>query len=142
VTNERDLPDEDSVQKFIAALRGHSAVLAVSDPSAELTVEVQRRNGSKIRLKMTNIYCVGEADAVEFLSDDPKIDAIVTLSAWNSFTSDAWDYCTERSKGVFTWSGLFGALNYRKFWLYVPIRDDLKPQEIAAEKRRRHRNWN
>ncbi len=142
MSNESEFPDNASVRNFLEALGQHNCIARVEETADTRTVNLTLQTGAGMRIRVTNIYCVGEADVVEILREDPSIDAIVTLSAWNRFTSDAWDYCSERQKGVFTWKGFFGALNYRKFWLYHELSIDLNDYEVAAEKRRRRREWN
>lgn len=142
MANASDIPEEQSITEFIRALRQHDKVSSVTRDTNELVLGVSLESGTNIRVRMTNIYCVGEADVREFLDDDPRLDVVVTLSAWNLVSSDASEYGRHRRKGVFTWKGFFGALNYNKYWLYEDMPYGLDSKELAAERRRRRTTWN
>jgi hypothetical protein len=142
MANASDTPDDISVSAFVKALRQHSSVDSVTPDAEDLTLQITLTTGIAIRVRMTNNYCVGEADVREFLDCDPKLDAVVTLSSWNLVTSGAAEYGRERRKGIFTWKQFFGSLNYRKYWLYQDIPAGLDSRQVAAEKRRRRSAWN
>jgi len=142
MANASDTPDDTSVSAFEKALRQHSSVDSVTSDAEDLTLHITLTTGIVIRVRMTNNYCVGEADVREFLDSDPKLDAIVTLSSWNLVTSEAAEYGRERRKGVFTWKQFFGSLNYRKYWLYQDIPANFDSGQIIAEKKRRRSAWN
>ncbi len=91
---------------------------------------------------MTNIYVVGVADVAAVLGECKDINVVVTLSAWNMVSADARQYGNQRRVGVFTWKDFWGAMNYRKYWLYEPLPLDIKDKDLAAERRRRKRAWN
>jgi hypothetical protein len=142
MANASDTPEERSINEFMRAVRQHDKVSAVSRNLGEFTVEISLKAGTTLRVLMTNIYCIGEADVREFLDNDPRIDVIVTLSAWNLVSEDAASYGREKRKGVFTWKEFFGALNYKKYWLYEDIPYGLDNKELVAERRRRRSAWN
>lgn len=139
--NLSKIPDPESVTKFVLALDQHSKVTSVMLESPTL-LTVKLAVGNLLQVETSNIYCVGEADVREILAENPTLNSIVTLSAWNMVTNDAAQYGRERQKGVFTWKQFFGAINYRKFWLYEEMPTGLKPPEIAQERKRRDRAWN
>lgn len=142
MANESDTPDERSIKEFLRAIRQHDKVSAVSVNPGEVTVKIALAAGTTLRILMTNIYCIGEADVREFLDNDPRIDVIVTLSAWNLVSADASSYGRQKRKGVFTWKEFFGALNYKKYWLYEDLPYGLDNKELVAERRRRRSAWN
>ena len=142
MTNASDFPEESSITIFVKALRQHDKVSSVTMAPGEFTLCITLTTDVVIRVRMTNIYCVGVADVREFLDFDPELDLVVTLSSWNLVTSDSAEYGRERRKGIFTWKQFFGSLNYRNFWLYQDIPFGLDSQQIAAEKRRRRNAWN
>ena len=142
MANASDIPEDRSITEFIRALRQHNKVTTVARDSEELTLEIALESGITLRVRMTNIYCVGEADVREFLDNHPDLDAIVTLSVWNLVSADASAYGRQRGKGVFIWKEFFGALNYRKYWLYEDLPYGLDANELAAERRRRRTAWN
>lgn len=139
--NASDIPEDSSIAEFMRTLRQHNKVSCVARERESLMVDLTLRSGTRLRVRMTNIYCVGEADVREFLDEDPGLDAVVTLSSWNLVSFDAAAYGRERKKGIFTWKQFFGAINYRKYWLYEEIPFDLDSTELAAERRRRRRAW-
>ena len=71
---------------------------------------------------MTNIYIVGLADVYEILTQAHPLDAIVTMSAWNSYTTEAEAYCKEQSIGLFKFKEFLGAVYYEgdKYLDYIP----------------------
>lgn len=143
MANGSDTPDEQSIAEFIKTLCQHDKVASVNRDSGELTVEISILGSSAIlRVYMTNIYCVGEADVREFLDVHPSLSAIVTLSSWNQVSTDASAYGRDRKKGVFTWKQFFGALNYKKYWLYEDLPYGIDSKRLAAERKRRRTAWN
>ncbi len=142
MANASDIPKDNSISDFVKALRQHNKVSSITREEADLTLSVALDSGTILRVRMTNIYCVGEADAREFLDDDPHLDAVVTLSAWNLVSSDPVSYGRERQTGIFTWKAFFGAINYGKYWLYEEIPYGLDTKQVAAERRRRRVAWN
>jgi hypothetical protein len=135
-------PNERSISEFMKAICQHDKVLTATRQSNELTVEICLKVRTRMRVLMTNLYCVGEADVREFLDNHPSIDVVVTLSAWNLVSLDATLYGRQRTKGVFTWKAFFGALNYEKYWLYEDLPDGLDGEKLVAERKRRAIDWN
>jgi len=70
---------------------------------------------------MTNIYIVGEADVAEILADEGEIDAIVTLSGWNSYSTRAKSICRNQGVGLFVFKEFLGAIysSGQKFLDYI-----------------------
>lgn len=83
---------------------------------------VKRNEKKSLNLFLTNIYIVGEADVIEILADAPETNAIVTMSAWNSYSRDAKIYAKELDVGLFTFSEFLGAVYYdgKSFLDYTP----------------------
>jgi hypothetical protein len=142
VGNASNLPRSESVEAFIPALKLHDRVASVTRRGSRFILDVVLTDGRKMVVYMTNIYCVGEADVVDILDVEPDVTAIVTLSMWNQTSADAAIYGRQQQVGVFTWSNFFGALNYRKFWLYEPMPYDIKEDKKKQESRRRRAAWN
>lgn len=137
----KDLPDDESIDAFIRALQDHSKVAKV-ERADEFVLRVKRDAGDELVVYLTNIYCVGECDVREIQENNNELSAIVTLSAWNLVSADAAQYGHERKLGVFTWKQFFGALNYRKYWLYENMPMGIDDKERRAESKRRARAWN
>lgn len=87
---------------------------------------VLRRGKSNITVYLTNIYIISEVDIYEILSADREMDCIVTMSNWNSYTSDAKRLCKQHNIGLFTFSEFLGAIYYdrNQFLDYEPPKDD------------------
>lgn len=138
----RKRPEQASINLFIEAIKCHDRIRSIDLHENGHTMRISRRVGDELIVVATNIYCVGECDVREFMAECSEVNTIVTLSAWNMVSQDAKQYGQERRIGVFTWKDFFGALNYRKFWLYEGLPLGLSDQERANERRRRSRAWN
>jgi hypothetical protein len=142
MANFRKTPDESSIKAFIDAISGHNKVATVERRPNSYLVDIQLNGGTKLIVFMTNIYVVGEADVREILGKHRDVNVVVTLSSWNMVSGDAVQYGREREIGVFKWKDFFGAVNYRKFWLYEDIPLGIDADKLTAERRRRQRDWN
>lgn len=142
MANARDIPDETSVTAFTTALEGHDKVKSVARRAGTYVLDVALSSGRKLAVFMTNLYVVGEADVREILAKHADVNCVVTLSAWNMTSGDAVMYGRQREIGVFTWKEFFGAINYRKYWLYEAIPLGTDATKAAAERTRRRRVWN
>lgn len=142
MANARDTPDDKSIAAFTNALSGHNKVVGVTHWPGTFVLDVELENGSTLSVFMTNIYVVGEADVVEIHAANPDVNCIVTLSAWNMTAEDAVEYGRDRKIGVFTWKDFFGAINYRKYWLYEELPLGIDDAKAAVERKRRRKAWN
>jgi hypothetical protein len=100
----------------------HTKPTVTSVEDAGGLVYIVRREIGDLRVRLTNIYIVSEADVVELLQESRPIDAIVTMSMWNSYTAGAKRYALAEGVGLFTMPELNGAVFYggSKFIRYVP----------------------
>lgn len=73
---------------------------------------VQRKEGPDLKVFPTNIYIVGEADIYEILAEHSDLNAIVTMSGWNSYTKQAEELCKKRGIGLFKFKEFLGAVYY------------------------------
>lgn len=142
MANARETPDENSIVAFTKALSTHSTVAAVERRPGTFLLDVTLKDQRKMAVYMTNIYAVGEADVVEIQAANPDVNCVVTLSSWNMTTSDAVQYGRDRQIGVFTWKEFFGAIHYRKFWLYEKLPVGIDPAKAGIERNRRRSAWN
>ena len=113
------VPRPESIETLIKYLRSSKVVTDVEKVDEQL-IRVERSNGPAINVFLTNIYIVGEADAIEILSEHEGIDCIVTMSVWNGYTYSAKTHCSRESVGLFTFKEFLGAV-YRtgqKFLAY------------------------
>jgi hypothetical protein len=106
------VPRPESIDTLIRYLRSSKVVIDVEKVDEQI-IRVERSNGPAITVFLTNIYIVGEADAVEILSEHRGIDCIVTMSVWNGYTSNGKDHCRREGVGLFTFKEFLGAV-YKK----------------------------
>jgi hypothetical protein len=97
---------------------------------------VRRKNKTDLRVHLTNTYIVGDAEVHEILSEDPNIDAIVTMSQWNGYTDSAKLNCKDRGVGLFKFDEFLGAAFYdgQKFV-------DYSAPSYEERQARRRRRW-
>ncbi len=114
------LPRPESIDAFIRYVRGSNVVVDVRKVHDQL-IAVERLNGPSIRVHMTNVYIVGLADVAEILAEENTIDAIVTLSGWNSYSTEAKEYCKDNNIGLFKFKEFLGAVHYNnnQFFNYI-----------------------
>jgi hypothetical protein len=114
-------PRKESVDSLLKYLRSNPLVDDMILESKQSLI-VKRPEKGDLRVHLTNTYIVGEADVHEILSDDPSINAIVTMSQWNGYTSGAKLICKEQGVGLFKFSEFLGAVYHagKKFLDYAP----------------------
>ncbi|MFD7732048.1 hypothetical protein ACFV6F_16875 [Kitasatospora phosalacinea] len=104
-------PRPESMIAVRRMLLEHSAVREYSEPHQQLYA-ISRFGRGDINLYVTNIYTVGVADVQEILDAHPVVNCILTVSAWNNYTSMAKEYAKGVKVGLFRFYELKGALNY------------------------------
>ncbi|RDX01472.1 hypothetical protein [Listeria kieliensis] len=108
--NESDLPRHESILYFETIIKKHDKVRSL-DKVDDYLYCLTLYNSKKYRVYLTNLYTVGIADVIE-LSNLHDINAIVTMSSWNSYTLEAKEYGQSIGIGVFIFKELMGAINY------------------------------
>lgn len=103
------VPRPESIETLIKSLRSSRVVTDVERIDDQL-IRVDRSKKPAITAFLTNMYIVGEADAVEILSRHDGIDCIVTMSAWNGYTGKAKAHCSQEDVGLFTFKEFLGAV--------------------------------
>ena len=91
----KKVPRPESIETFIRYLSSNPVVISIERKGLQL-VEIIRNGKSNLKVFMTNIYIVGLADVYEILSEVGHVDAIVTMSAWNSYTQEAKEECRRK----------------------------------------------
>lgn len=71
---------------------------------------ISRTGMADLKVFLTNIYIVGEADVHEITSEKEGLDAIVTVSAWNSYTNAAKQTARRMGIGLFELREFMGAI--------------------------------
>jgi len=105
----KKIPRPESIDALIKYLQSSRVVTDVEKVDDQL-IRVNRSNGPAITAFLTNIYIVGEADVVEILSEHGGIDCIVTMSAWNEYTTSAKTHCSREGVGLFTFKEFLRAV--------------------------------
>jgi len=115
------IPRPESVEIFIRYLNGIRVINKVKKLSDQI-IEIDRPKGSSLVVFMTNIYIVGLADVLDILAHNMQINTIVTMSRWNSYTSEAKQHCKEHEIGLFRFNEFLGAVYYegKEFLNYIP----------------------
>jgi len=114
------IPRPESIEAFIKYLNSNPIVINIERKGLQV-VEIIRKEKSNVKVFMTNIYIVSLADVYEILSEVEQVDAIVTMSAWNSYTKEAKEECKKRGIGLFSFKEFMGAVYYdgQQFLDYV-----------------------
>jgi len=107
----KKVPRPESIETFIRYLSSNPVVISIERKGLQL-VEIIRNGKSNLKVFMTNIYIVGLADVYEILSEVGHVDAIVTMSAWNSYTQEAKEECRRKNIGLFKFKEFMGAVYY------------------------------
>ena len=115
------IPRPESIAHFEKVISDHKMVMML-DKVEEQVYFVLRRGKPAIKVFLTNIYIVSTTDVFEITSSHDGITCIVTMSMWNSYSSDAKEYAKERGIGLFRFREFMGALYYEgnKFLDYIP----------------------
>ncbi len=107
----KKVPRPESIETFIRYLSSNPVIISIERKGLQL-VEIIRNGKSNLKVFMTNIYIVGLADVYEILSEVGHVDAIVTMSAWNSYTQEAKEECRRKNIGLFKFKEFMGAVYY------------------------------
>lgn len=121
------VPRPESIETFIRYLSSNPVVISIKHKETQL-IEIIRNGKSNLTVFLTNIYIVGLADVYEILSEVGHVDAIVTMSAWNSYTSEAKEECKRKNIGLFKFKEFMGAVYYdgQQFLDYIRPEDRKK----------------
>ncbi|MCY7132205.1 hypothetical protein [Streptococcus gordonii] len=109
MSNYSDVPRPESVLYFEQSLRRHSNIVYY-EKMEDFVYKLVLRNDNIYLALLTNKYTVSINDVVEKI--DEGFDALVTISMWNSYTSEAKKYALENQFGLFTFREFMGALNF------------------------------
>jgi hypothetical protein len=66
----------------------------------------------KILVHLTNIYVVSQAEVYEIMAQHKHLNAIVTISNWNSYFEKGKEVARENIIGLFLMNEFMGALNF------------------------------
>lgn len=130
--NEEQTPRYDSIIFFKNLIANHSKVNSTVQIGKPL-FKIEKLNGNILTALLVDIYIISEAEILDLMSKYSNIDAIINISAWNSYTSSAKELAKEQTIGLFMLGEFMGALNYdnrKSFINYIP------PHEREENKKR------
>lgn len=115
------VPRPDSIDIFKKWIGEITDIVGV-EPLSKILYDVVRVRKETVRTLITNIYIVSITDIVELTSEFKGLNAIVTMSMWNSYSKDAKEHAKSLGVGLFVFKEFMGALHYEgdKFLEYVP----------------------
>jgi len=113
-----DMPRKESITFFEKVMSGHNMVKSFARESSQIYI-IHKINGDKIKVYITDIYTVGMADYLDIVSNYPDLDAIITLSNWNSYTKQVKEETIKNNFGIFVLEEFMGALNYDDACKYI-----------------------
>jgi hypothetical protein len=121
----RDLPRSESITFFERSSTAHPAVTSVNKLE-EQRYEIKRESKSDVMVYLTNLYIVGIADVHEIIIKFPRVNCIVTISNWNSYSMEAKAFCQSQKIGLFKYKEYYGALYHDNdgFNNYEPPKKD------------------
>lgn len=117
----KKVPRPELRETFLKYINSNPDVQGISEVSYQVIV-VNRENKPPIKSFLTNVYIVSLAEVYEIMAENPDLNAIVTMSAWNGYTREAKDHCVQRGVGLFTFREFLGAVYYggKAFLAYTP----------------------
>jgi hypothetical protein len=113
MANESDTPRRETISYFERVIENHDKVVSV-EKIGEYYYCLTLNSLKKYKVYLTNLYTVSIANVVELSTKYDDINAIVTMSSWNSYTMEAKEYGKSIGVGVFIFRELMGAINYGK----------------------------
>ena len=128
------VPRPESIDALVGYLESTTDIVQAVQRESSQSILVKRIGRPTLRTFMTNTYIVGLADVHEIFTEMSGLDAIVTMSAWNSYTAEAKALCKERKVGLFTFKEFLGAVYYvgSRYLDYIP------PDERERRRQRNH----
>lgn len=127
------IPRPESIQYFLDAIGRHNKVRKIEQVEEQL-FEITKTNGRKVLVHLTNIYVVSEAEVIEIMSSHNRIDAIVTISTWNSYSVSGKEVAKANKIGLFLMDEFMGALNFEGN-LFINYLTSYQREQLKKEKR-------
>ncbi len=117
----KERPRPEAVRRFVNYLSANKVVEDVVKEDDQLYT-IKRTNKSDVQVYLTNLYIVGTSDLYSIRAAHPEVNAIVTMSAWNGYSSDAKESGKRLGVGIFTFKEFLGAIYYDRdrFLDYTP----------------------
>lgn len=127
------IPRPESIQYFLDAIGRHNKVRKIEQVEEQL-FKITKTNGRKMLVHLTNIYVVSEAEVIEIMSSHNHIDAIVTISTWNSYSVSGKEIAKANKIGLFLMDEFMGALNFEGN-LFINYLTPFQREQLKKEKR-------
>ncbi|MCM3454921.1 hypothetical protein M3685_13415 [Heyndrickxia oleronia] len=127
------IPRPESIQYFLDAIGRHNKVRKIEQVEEQL-FKITKTNGRKMLVHLTNIYVVSEAEVIEIMSSHNHIDAIVTISTWNSYSVSGKGIAKANKIGLFLMDEFMGALNFEGN-LFINYLTPFQREQLKKEKR-------
>lgn len=125
-------PRLDSINFFKQLISNHSKVDNITQIGFSLFT-IEKLNGNTLIVLLVDIYIITEAEVFDLISRYSDIGAIINISNWNRYTTDAKELAKEQQIGLFMLNEFMGALNLdnkRSFLNYI------SPHEREQNKKR------
>jgi len=126
-------PRPESISYFKKAISSHNKVRHIEQIEEQL-FKITKTNGKKMLVHLTNIYVVSEAEVMEIMSIHNHIDAIVTISTWNSYSERGKEVAKANKIGLFLMDEFMGALNFEGN-LFINYLTPWQREQLKKEKR-------
>ena len=103
---------------FQRLLETHGNIINI-DRHDDIVFEVDRKRQSEhLTVLCCNEYTMSLTLVQKAIADFGQVDIIHIGGGWNSYTSDAKDFCRMRRLGLYTSPEMTGALWKNEFWAY------------------------
>ena len=96
-------------------LRSHPNIVRF-ERDHDILFRLDRRNGDKLNLVCIDDYVCGLTRVLEVLKSFPDVNFIFIGGRWNSYTSEAKEYCKEHGIGLANIKHLNQDLAKKRFW--------------------------
>ncbi len=127
------IPDSSSIEFFKEISSKHGKISSVkASKDCDQIFYINRRHGDTISVYLTNLYTIGIADYLDIRNNYPEVNCIVTVSAWNGYTSGAKNIALKDRVGLFVMPEYMGAMNVQRFWAYVKKDDKGEPLSFGG----------
>ena len=104
-------PRPESVETFIEYIDKKKNVASIQAVAPQV-IEIFRAEAPRhLRVFLTDVYIVGQADVEEIVANHPDVTSIVTMSAWNSYTAEAKAYARGSGVSLHTFSEFMKAVH-------------------------------
>lgn len=116
--NQSRFPLPETILFFENHVSDHNRVNRLERIS-DYYYKIRRYGMPDVKVLVTNYYVLGQDELDDLLSEYPDADCIITMSGWNRYTSQAYNYGQRHCVGVFKFGEFLGALNNERPYQYT-----------------------